>query len=476
MSDDSSSMSPVRRSAGRPSKIRIEEMERGLLDTARSVFLQRGYAAATLNEIAAIAGASKRTIYSRYASKAELFEAAISDFIAQRFMPLEVGATEGRSARERLVHFGRILSGITFDPETVAVHRAVAAEQARFPDLIARLHRLGHERVTARVGAELDTLHAQHPRRGCELFYAMFVLAPLQAAADGDPDSQTDIPGMVDIVLHAAGCIRESTSTDPAKMSVLVQSHEAGNCRTEPPASVDEEIAGHGAGVLLSDATGAPGAPRAAVGARSAAESGIGNGVPHRRADALGNRSKLLDAAEAVFLESGVNVSLDLVAERAGVGRATLFRNFADRRALINSLLERSLDELEREAAALPRDALALGRLLHFIAARIVARAPLTEFWLTSGYDDPAVRAALARFTAVIEQPVAWAVAGGACRADLVASDVFLLVSMFSGVLYAQGAEARLSQLTRAWRMACEAAKLHAPPFLGQETCASCST
>ena len=434
MSDDVNSMSPVRRSAGRPSKVRIEEIERGLLDTARSVFLQRGYGAATLNEIAAIAGASKRTIYSRYASKAELFEAAISDFIVQRFMPLEAGAPEGRSARERLVHFGRTLSGITGDPETVAVHRAVAAEQARFPDLVARLHRLGHERVTARVGVELETLHAQHPGRGGELFYAMFVLTPLQAAADGGADTRMDIAGMVDIVLHAAGCIPESTPVEAQQRNM----------------------------------NGLPGSPRAGAVARAAVGYGSGHGTTQRRADALGNRSKLLDAAEAVFLESGVNVSLDVVAERAGVGRATLFRNFADRQALINSLLERSLDELEREAAALVPDALALGRLLHFIATRIVAHAPLTEFWLSSGYEDPSLRAALSRFTGVFEQPVAWAVAGGACRADLVASDVVFLVSMFGGVLYAQGAEARLVQLERAWRMACEAGRLHAPPLLSQ--------
>ncbi len=72
--------------------------------------------------------------------------------------------------------------------------------------------------------------------------------------------------------------------------------------------------------------------------------------MSQRRADAMHNRDKLLEAADAVFLELGVNAPLDAIAERAGVGRATLFRNFADRPALLLGLFERSVDSLEREA------------------------------------------------------------------------------------------------------------------------------
>ncbi|WP_052148926.1 helix-turn-helix domain-containing protein [Sphingomonas sp. Ant20] len=74
--------------------------------------------------------------------------------------------------------------------------------------------------------------------------------------------------------------------------------------------------------------------------------------MPQRRLDAVQNRAKLLEAGEAVFLELGINAPLDAIAERAGVGRATLFRNFVDRRSLIMALLDRGLDEIEGEARA----------------------------------------------------------------------------------------------------------------------------
>jgi AcrR family transcriptional regulator len=53
-----------------------------------------------------------------------------------------------------------------------------------------------------------------------------------------------------------------------------------------------------------------------------------------RRADAQRNRQRLLAAAAQVFSEQGVTAPLDDIARRAGVGNATLYRHFANRREL----------------------------------------------------------------------------------------------------------------------------------------------
>ena len=49
------------------------------------------------------------------------------------------------------------------------------------------------------------------------------------------------------------------------------------------------------------------------------------------RKDVIHNRAALLDAARAVFADHGLDAPLDLIAEKAGVGRGTLYRHFADR-------------------------------------------------------------------------------------------------------------------------------------------------
>ena len=57
-----------------------------------------------------------------------------------------------------------------------------------------------------------------------------------------------------------------------------------------------------------------------------------------KRSDAQLHRTLLLDAADKVFSEHGVHVALELVTAQAGVSRATLYRNFPDRDALMGWL------------------------------------------------------------------------------------------------------------------------------------------
>lgn len=68
--------------------------------------------------------------------------------------------------------------------------------------------------------------------------------------------------------------------------------------------------------------------------------------VACERSDAARNRRKILAAAERLFERHGTeNVSMDAIAEAAGVGKGTLYRRFGDRRGLAYAIL----DERERE-------------------------------------------------------------------------------------------------------------------------------
>ena len=60
-------------------------------------------------------------------------------------------------------------------------------------------------------------------------------------------------------------------------------------------------------------------------------------GTRARRADAQRNRARLLAAAGDIFAESGLNVPLSEIARKAGVGIATLARNFDNREAIIEA-------------------------------------------------------------------------------------------------------------------------------------------
>ncbi len=65
---------------------------------------------------------------------------------------------------------------------------------------------------------------------------------------------------------------------------------------------------------------------------------------PTRRADAERNREKILAAARAAFADPDAQVSMAEISRRAGVGMATLYRNFPGRRELLEALYTDEVD------------------------------------------------------------------------------------------------------------------------------------
>lgn len=74
------------------------------------------------------------------------------------------------------------------------------------------------------------------------------------------------------------------------------------------------------------------------------------------RADARRNRDAILRAARETFEIEGVLASLDGIALRAGVGNATLYRNFPTREELLAAVMESDLAEALAEAETLMRN------------------------------------------------------------------------------------------------------------------------
>src|SRR5438270_11022669 len=93
------------------------------------------------------------------------------------------------------------------------------------------------------------------------------------------------------------------------------------------------------------------------------------------RADAERNRRRLLDAATEMFCERGLDVGVGEIAQQAGVGRGTLFRNFPSKEHLIAAIV------VERMGESISRGRLALeapdpGQALVDLLEQAVRRTP----------------------------------------------------------------------------------------------------
>lgn len=74
--------------------------------------------------------------------------------------------------------------------------------------------------------------------------------------------------------------------------------------------------------------------------------------APPTRRDAVRNRARLARAAAAAFREDGLDVAVDAIAQRAGVGVATLYRHFPTKLDLIVAVTEAVLEDLDDAARA----------------------------------------------------------------------------------------------------------------------------
>jgi AcrR family transcriptional regulator len=62
------------------------------------------------------------------------------------------------------------------------------------------------------------------------------------------------------------------------------------------------------------------------------------------RRDARANRDRILETARACFATDGVEVPVETIAQRAGVGMGTLYRRFPTKNDLVEAVIEESLD------------------------------------------------------------------------------------------------------------------------------------
>ena len=108
------------------------------------------------------------------------------------------------------------------------------------------------------------------------------------------------------------------------------------------------------------------------VGPKDKIEAGcdepVGAGARPQRADAQRNRARILDAAEAVFALEGIEVPVDLIAEKAGVGVGTLYRHFPTKEKLCEAVLLDRLSALTVDAQALADAEDPAGAFFDFLA------------------------------------------------------------------------------------------------------------
>jgi AcrR family transcriptional regulator len=127
-----------------------------IIDVARDVFFEEGYAAASMSSIAARLGGSKGTLYNYFRSKDELFEAQVREgcerVAKETFDPL---AADGPIA-EQLSLLGERFLTMLYTDWVVRTYRMVVAEATRTPQVARIFYEAGPAIGISRLEAYLQ--------------------------------------------------------------------------------------------------------------------------------------------------------------------------------------------------------------------------------------------------------------------------------------------------------------------------------
>ncbi len=124
-----------------------------ILSIALQVFIEEGYAAASMSTIAARVGGSKGTLYNYFRSKAELFVAVIQNQC--EIHQNQIFDFADPDIRQFLTELARRFVQMLLSDEVITIHRIVVAEATRFPEIGEALFEAGPKRGKLRLVAYL---------------------------------------------------------------------------------------------------------------------------------------------------------------------------------------------------------------------------------------------------------------------------------------------------------------------------------
>jgi TetR/AcrR family transcriptional regulator of autoinduction and epiphytic fitness len=146
-----------------------------ILAAAREVFVREGYATASMDRIAEVAGASKRTVYNYFPSKEELFHEVVEQGMVEVFALEQVSYDPSRSLQSQLEQFA---DAKRMSTESLGMMKVIAGMLISDPELVKTVASRAQDKDDSLVrwlqaATEDGRMCVEDPRLAAEVFWAM---------------------------------------------------------------------------------------------------------------------------------------------------------------------------------------------------------------------------------------------------------------------------------------------------------------
>jgi TetR/AcrR family transcriptional repressor of mexJK operon len=176
---------PARRRAGRLASAGV------IMEAATTLFLSKGYSGTSMDEIAALAGVSKQTVYTHFTDKERLFSDLIlgnTERVEEFVDDLTATLQDTAELEKDLAALARRYLRSVIQPGVLKLRRLVIGEAGHFPHLAHTYYERVPERVLAALAVQLrhleqrGLLQLDDPRLAANHFVALILWVPLDRA------------------------------------------------------------------------------------------------------------------------------------------------------------------------------------------------------------------------------------------------------------------------------------------------------
>lgn len=155
---------PPNESAGIAGEGRSTRKRAAILEAATTVFLRNGYLGTSMDEIAALAGVSKQTVYKHFADKKSLFSEIVLSTVNEASDPVHeqvLNLEDSGDVEADLRDLARRQLALVLQPRLMQLRRLVIGEVGRFPELGRTFYERGQGRTVAALATAFERLAAR---------------------------------------------------------------------------------------------------------------------------------------------------------------------------------------------------------------------------------------------------------------------------------------------------------------------------
>ncbi len=212
-------------SPGRPTLEDLEHRKTRILEVATSLFLQQGYAEASLVDVAKQAGVATRTIYQHFGNKEDIFRAVIDRHTLQTEAEFPAIDTD-QPTYDVLVSTAHHICDFALSDAAIPILRLMVAESLRFPKVIRQVFQSLYEHYHTNVVETFEKLategkipqgdHAQSTKYFIDLILGS---APMQLSMQWINTGPSEAEIQDKVSLFIAGQFGLTAPHPPAKSS-----------------------------------------------------------------------------------------------------------------------------------------------------------------------------------------------------------------------------------------------------------------